>query len=867
MRMFLYFFFHSAWNQLKSFVRSWAFIVFVLLFAVGGLLWYGFLWYYRYLAASNSDLPENLTDFLRITELSGLNTLELAAGILILALLFFQMILAERSFYRLFKQADVNLLFSSDLSPQRILAFRVTNTLGLGILAAVILAAMIPRLVSHYGIGVYGAISIFLSWCILLGFSVLIKILIYEVASRHPRFHRNLRWILIAILAAAGIAFYFVYHSGEDRELFLAANRFFNAPGTRWIPVWGWIKGVMMYGLEGNVLMSVSMLCLNLALIAVMVLLARKLPADYYEETLSSAQEEALLSEEVQSAGASLLVMRTKKRRVNKEGFHFGNGSSVYFFRVFHNRLRTSRFLISKTMLTYSFVALAAGLYVRFFLYDKYEYIPVIVLAVMVFFRTIISSVTEDIRKDLFFLQPEPVWKKLFFSLLGGSCNCGADVFFPLMIGCAAAGFSPLRGLLYLPMLMSVDFFASASGAFTDVSIPSSIGTGFKQVIQIILLYAGLIFDAVVLIFGLRSGQALTGFLLVTLLDILFGGTFLGLAGVWLYPHRGRAVKDKSFIPDTKNARKAFTRVGAALTAMFLSIHLAQVLISRTGAGPLLSIYLPIYLIGLPVFLLLCVILKNPEPVSKPPVSGNPFADPSGNLEKSRPLPVRKFLLLIPACLFVAYAGNLIGLLFQGIYSALVPAPLQLWQTADTGGEGSWIQILLLAFASPIMEEFVFRRCVLGRLRLYGEKAALLTSALLFALFHGTVSQFFYAFGLGLVFGYVYLKTNRLRYSMILHVIINGMSTILLPALLAFTANSGGADLNRIPLQDAIQNPGVLLLILYLFFLLVLALFGAVVFFFGVREREVSPDGVSMKTVFSSWGILMFFAAAVTMLI
>jgi hypothetical protein len=65
---------------------------------------------------------------------------------------------------------------------------------------------------------------------------------------------------------------------------------------------------------------------------------------------------------------------------------------------------------------------------------------------------------------------------------------------------------------IYLPMLMSVDFFASASGVFTDVSIPSSIGTSFKQVIQVILIYVGLIFDGVFLAYGMNSGHSTAGF-------------------------------------------------------------------------------------------------------------------------------------------------------------------------------------------------------------------------------------------------------------------------------------------------------------------------------------------------------------------
>lgn len=152
----------------------------------------------------------------------------------------------------------------------------------------------------------------------------------------------------------------------------------------------------------------------------------------------------------------------------------------------------------------------------------------------------------------------------------------------------------------------------------------------------------------------------------------------------------------------------------------------------------------------------------------------------------------------------------------------LLPAPLALLQV-DPGGltESPVLQAALLTFAAPVMEESVFRRCVIDRLQPYGEKAALVVSALLFALFHASANQVCYAFMLGLVFGYVYLKTGRLRYSMAAHVLINSMTAILLPAItsLAMGATAGMAP-NEVQLADVITHPGVLALLLYVLMLL-----------------------------------------------
>lgn len=52
---------------------------------------------------------------------------------------------------------------------------------------------------------------------------------------------------------------------------------------------------------------------------------------------------------------------------------------------------------------------------------------------------------------------------------------------------------------------------------------------------------------------------------------------------------------------------------------------------------------------------------------------------------------------------------------------------------------------------APICEEILFRKILIDRIRLYGDKAAILVSSVVFGLSHGNFYQFFYAFGIGLV--------------------------------------------------------------------------------------------------------------------
>jgi membrane protease YdiL (CAAX protease family) len=90
-----------------------------------------------------------------------------------------------------------------------------------------------------------------------------------------------------------------------------------------------------------------------------------------------------------------------------------------------------------------------------------------------------------------------------------------------------------------------------------------------------------------------------------------------------------------------------------------------------------------------------------------------------------------------------------------------------------------WIMILYITVLGPVIEEYIFRGFLLNRLRPFGEKAAVLFSALAFGLFHGNLTQALYATAIGLILGYAAVKTGRMLYNCLLHILINSGSTLL----------------------------------------------------------------------------------------
>lgn len=83
---------------------------------------------------------------------------------------------------------------------------------------------------------------------------------------------------------------------------------------------------------------------------------------------------------------------------------------------------------------------------------------------------------------------------------------------------------------------------------------------------------------------------------------------------------------------------------------------------------------------------------------------------------------------------------------------------------------------IVSAVVAPVVEELVFRKLVIDKLHVYGDKMAVIMSGFLFGLAHGNLEQFFYTFLIGVLLAYVYINTGEIKYTIGLHFILNGVS-------------------------------------------------------------------------------------------
>lgn len=309
-------------------------------------------------------------------------------------------------------------------------------------------------------------------------------------------------------------------------------------------------------------------------------------------------------------------------------------------------------------------------------------------------------------------------------------------------------------------------------------------------------------------------------------------------------------------LQNQKPIKKVFSRIGFALCVMLLLTAVLQVVWFAVGKdnwmagsswGMWLGTFVPLYLVGAPV----CCLMLRPLPAAPP---------------AEQKIGIRKFLTLLPICYFLTYAGSLAGtMLSQALSGGEAQNALENY-AFDTNP----IKILVMVILAPLVEEFIFRKLIIDRTAKYGEKLAVVLSALAFGLFHTNLYQFFYAFALGLVFGYIYVRTGRLRYTAVIHGIINFLGSVLAPFILSTVDLEALSSIDPNATEEELlalysgMMPGILYYFLYVVFLLAVVIAGFVLFLRNIEKLpwkeapEQLPKGKGVRTAYLNAGMIVF---------
>ncbi|MBR5223504.1 MAG: CPBP family intramembrane metalloprotease [Clostridia bacterium] len=312
---------------------------------------------------------------------------------------------------------------------------------------------------------------------------------------------------------------------------------------------------------------------------------------------------------------------------------------------------------------------------------------------------------------------------------------------------------------------------------------------------------------------------------------------------------------------DFKTARKTFSIIGFSL-CIYIAVSIITEIVFlnvpalifgkdnwyyNTSWGQWIMNFVPMYLFALPVFAILMRLL----PAQKPAQNTLSFG---------------KMFVLFAITYAVLSAGNMIGVVSAFVFSGgKAQNPIN-----ELAMDANPLKVVVMVLLAPLFEELIFRKLLLDRIGKYGESTAIILSAFAFGLLHKNLFQLFYAFGVGLIFGFIYMRTGKIRYTVILHMIVNFMGSVIAPLILKF------ADIDKLLNLDVIVNtqelysvlfesiPGLLVYLMYSSLLTGITVAGTVLFIvkltrlrWNKTELEL-PRGTAFKTAYLNAGIICY---------
>ena len=147
-------------------------------------------------------------------------------------------------------------------------------------------------------------------------------------------------------------------------------------------------------------------------------------------------------------------------------------------------------------------------------------------------------------------------------------------------------------------------------------------------------------------------------------------------------------------------------------------------------------------------------------------------------LNLNKPVSSFAFVLAVFAGLGFCMMANIVTSYFTIIIS-LFGVELTSPDIAMPGGTlGITTSIIRIVAIAAVVEELTLRGYVMGNLRKYGDKFAILASAVVFALMHGNMVQAPFALIAGFALGYLSVKTDTIWTGIAIHAANNFVSTL-----------------------------------------------------------------------------------------
>ncbi len=255
-----------------------------------------------------------------------------------------------------------------------------------------------------------------------------------------------------------------------------------------------------------------------------------------------------------------------------------------------------------------------------------------------------------------------------------------------------------------------------------------------------------------------------------------------------------------------KTPKQVCSRIGVALLCMMLvwqavggvGVAMVMMFVPSLSSISWMTVLLndaTLYLFGFPVFLLIMRTVPNGAKREDVPA----------------PFGLLQFLAVLVVSFGAMYIGNMVTMALYALSELATGGSTLDLLGSLTNGVGALPNFLLLAVVPAVGEEFIFRYMIRQKMRGAGDWNYILLSSVAFAFFHANIQQMLYAFILGVIFAWVYVRTEKIWLPMLLHLLINTMGIVVAPAL-----SEAGLDIAVVVIMLGSIVGGIVLFVVFL---------------------------------------------------
>lgn len=425
---------------------------------------------------------------------------------------------AAKTGKEIFLMSDVNILFTAPMKPQSVLLFRLSFQIVSGLVGMFYLLFQIPNLLNA-GFSLLMIMIAFLGVILLMITNRVISVCMYTICSSNSWLKKNIAMIG-KILALLIVAVNVLVYVQMNKDLMATVETLYCNDYIKFIPFIGWFERMVVFGINGNLQMSLVFLGLYIIGLVAIIWLTWRIPADFYEEALEGAAER----EAAVAAAETNMVERKKERssKIKRNTGMKGYGASVFFHKEMYNRKRMARFgFLTKTMSTYLLVSFA---FIAIYLKTSFREFNLLafVYAGFIFFRSFANPLGQESSNHWIALVPESAYSKVFYSTMAGTVACLLDLLPGYILGAVILKANILLALLWLANLIVLDFMVSSTGAMFEALLPAEGLDNIKASFQLMLRMILVIVLIAALTLGFIFVNMYVGLILSTLIAIVF---------------------------------------------------------------------------------------------------------------------------------------------------------------------------------------------------------------------------------------------------------------------------------------------------------------------------------------------------------